>query len=276
MAYNEKNVVASSTEDGTVSLTRSVSHETVHETQLHGNGREPLDRGVANTSKGPVYKETFSKKLMLACVVTFVTVLIALSVWIFKNCLVEPTFIYDPADSEDTLTVTDDFSGIRALLEPQMIIRFKNYILLCVHLDGYYESEGMVFTGNKAVYKKCRQEYCDRLKSFVKNAVIGELKNSSEIKNPKQLESDLQVYVSIIGGVNYKNSKGNDVHGLCIIEDNNIMINYDMNDKEVTNRLYEADYTLGDDPALIEYDPEVRKIVTCVSDEVEVICHGKT
>lgn len=196
------------------------------------------------------------------------TAVVSISVWFYDNYLVTPKLIYLSTDDTDTFSVEDKFNGISIRLHPQMLIKYKEYIVLCVYLEGYYEYEFLSMTENSVTFTKTRQEYCNSLLFWVRQHIIDELRAQLGDEASKEIEGDLEVFPSIVGGVSYKNRRGKELVKYCIVEQNEIFLEYGEESQEISNRLHEYKFTLGDDPELIKTNPYAQNIVQAVVETI--------
>ena len=89
-----------------------------------------------------------------------------------------------------------------------------------------------------------------------------------KVQGTVDLKDNLYTKVSSVGGVRYSNEKGNEEKRYCIIEKDGLVIDYNVDDDEILNRLYEYKIKLKDDISEIEKDEDIVKIIKAVSEQL--------
>lgn len=209
-------------------------------------------------------KQGLIKEIMVSLLST--GVLLTGFLWVYNNFLVSPAMRYN--DDTGVFTVQADFRGVSMRVYPQMIIRFKNTVILVTHLGGYLESEMIQFNEKEAVIVKDHQEYCDRLLSNIRKAVLRKLQEVYGADAVNEISKQFEVSVSFICGVQYQAPLGNKIRKYCIIEHNGLLVDYLDNMKKVEQRLYEYEIELSDNLETIYTSSEVKDIVSVVAAEI--------
>lgn len=209
--------------------------------------------------KSKIFKEIISWIFPAGFLVTAVIV-------IYNNLLISPVMRYN--DDTGVFTVQANFRGIAMRVYPQMVIQYKDTVILVAHLDGYLEREMIQFDDNKAVIIKDHQDYCDRLLSYIRKAVLHELRKTYGDKAANDISEHFEISVSFIGGVQYQAPLGNEIKKYCIIERNGLLVDYIDDMEKVEQRLYEYEIKLSDNPETIDTSSEVNDIVSVVAAEI--------
>lgn len=195
-----------------------------------------------------------------------------LFLYCYNNYVVSPKIKYNRGEKKDTFSVQADFRGISMRIYPQMLICYDRYVILVTHLDGYYEQEFIHFKGRTGYVKKSNQDYSDKLRQYIRSAVLEKVNESQDEKTVKEVSRKFNIFISLIGGVQYENRMGNSVHEYCIIELNGLIKDYGCDGREIKNRLFENEVVLSDDLKVIDKSAEISKMVEVVSKEVIQLC----
>lgn len=191
--------------------------------------------------------------------------------FLLNNYFIKPKISYSQDEVRDNFYIQSDFRGVSMRIYPQMIICYDNYIILVTHLDGYYEDEFINFEDGVASAIRTKQDYCDMLLKYIRDSLLEELNVSYGDEEIKEISKKLNIYISLLGGVQYENRLGNIIKKYCIIEANGLVVDYGYNEDEIKNRLYENELVLGDNPNVITANDEVNKIVKTVSEEIGIL-----
>ena len=187
-------------------------------------------------------------------------------IWTHNNYWADPVIkCYEENESIEFMT-DGDYRALKLRIYPQLVIRYNNKVLLQIHLKGYFENEFLQFDKNgKCSVQKQYEDYVGSLQRYIKEEIMSMVNNNGTKGGIKE---GLYVYVSSVGGVSYVNNKGNIEKRYCIIEKDGIVIDYDVEDREIKNRLYETELEVGGYLNKIEDQDEVSKIVQEVSEKV--------
>ena len=197
-----------------------------------------------------------------------------LALYYFNNYLITPKIQYTYGREKDTFSVQSDFRGISMCAYPQMLICYDDYVILVTHLDKYYDQEVVHFEDKVGCAEKINQAYSDKLMQYIRESVLARLKESHSEDAMKEINEKFEIYISLIGGVQYENQLGNRVKKYCIIENNGLVIDYKYNAEEIANRLFENEIVLSDNVNAIEENAEISQMIEVVTKEVAQLYEG--
>lgn len=195
--------------------------------------------------------------------------IISVMLFLYNGFLKQPQIKCIIKGDEKIFSVKDDFRSISINLHPQMIIRFDDNYILQIYLEGYYEEEKINFDENKeAKAVHCHVEYVEELQKYMKKKIISDVCLSNGDISAAEINERLHIYVNTLGGVKYESEEGNEEKRYCITEQDGIVIDYDVLDEEISNRLYEASLVMKDDLESMETDEEINCIIHGVAEEI--------
>ncbi len=214
----------------------------------------------------------------LNCLKELITIIITLIVFSYSNIFAVPQIKFYQENDNDVYKdvylvknlVGTDFAGVSMITHPQILITYKDNVILIAHLNNYYETEYLIFdSDNKAIGVKTNQEYCTALIQYIRTQILEQIGNSLGKQIQQNIESDFRIYDSILAGIQYKNMLISERKKMCIIEDGGIAIGYtDIKNKIISNRLYEMEIDLANDEQVIYIDSKVSQIINTVSNEI--------
>lgn len=184
----------------------------------------------------------------------------------YLNFLAPPVLIYK-AETGEFENIFDS-RGITMRIYPQMLIRVKDDVVLVAHLDGYLEHETIHFNGKKASMIKAHQEYCNELRNYIRLAILDDLRKTYGNQVSEEIEKNLHLSVSFLGGVQYQTLLGNQVLKYCILESDGLIVDYEENAERIQQRLFETDITLYDDLRAIAADTQVTAVIDSAVAEI--------
>lgn len=186
--------------------------------------------------------------------------------WVYKNFMDLPNIIY--YRETETFSMKGDFEAVSMRVYPQMIIRYKDYVISVTYLSGYLESDSVQFINGEATVLMENQDYSNRLFRYVRNEVIGRAREKLGDVAGSEIEEGLKVYVSYLCGVQYQRGAGGKISRCCFIERDGFLIRCSENDEKIAQRLYDSTLVINDDPATIMTSAEVETLVACASTEL--------
>lgn len=193
----------------------------------------------------------------------------SIAIFIFLNFILMPIISYDK--NTDEFTVAYRSRAISLYARPQMVVRYGDTVILLTHLMGYYEHENIYFKDNKASLTKANTKYAERLMSYVRAAVLEELREEHSDESIAEIDGQLFVYMSMICGIQYQTRFGNLVNKYCIIESDGMLVDCAPDSDKVKDRLYDYEIVLGDDTGSISTSEDVNKLVGTVVEGVELL-----
>lgn len=188
---------------------------------------------------------------------------------IYRNYLEKPKISCIPKEEKDTFSVEKNFRGVSMKIYPQMIVQYDRYIVLVTHLNGYYENDSLIFEEGKCEATKMNQEYLKKMMDYIRKEIILGLEKGYGTDISSEIDSDLYVYVSLLGGVKYTNKRGNNENMYCIIERDGIVIDYSIDANEIKERLYEYEVDLQSSSLEMEKDDDIQKMINVIKKEVK-------
>lgn len=187
---------------------------------------------------------------------------------LINNFMISPIISYTYGDTRDSFSVQADFRSVFMRLYPQMLICYGQDVILVTHLSGYYETELVYFTDGVGCADKINQNYCSGLMNQIRIGVLERLRESYGEEAVKEMEQQLSIYVSLLGGVQYENRLGNEVKRYCIIEQNGLVQDYKDDDEEIVQRLYENETVLGENLVPMNENIQISQMVETVTEEI--------
>lgn len=167
-----------------------------------------------------------------------------------------------------TFGVDDEYRSLKLRVYPQLIIKYGNSVYLQIHLQGYYENEFLIFGEDlQCTAVKENQKCVYDLQNYLFEEIVNELNTMWKI-DEQEAEKELQLYVSNIGFVKYVNKRGNDVKRYCIIEDDGLVIDYDIDDEEIINRLFEMNMNVECAFSELKQSEILKEIITMIGEEI--------
>lgn len=211
------------------------------------------------------WKSTLGKFLGSAACIGIV---VSAAVFWYKNYIVTPKLSYKPGEERDTFTVNEDYRNLTLRVYPQMVVRYGDYVVLVTHLDRFYRSETVNFDGQTGCAEKDNAAYADELTAYVYQNVLDELRETVGDDAAKEIGRELNVYVSLLGGVEYENTRGSSGRKHCVIEENGIFTDYSENAAEVRERLCESEITLDERLKRLAKASEVNQMVEACAGKI--------
>lgn len=176
---------------------------------------------------------------------------------IYADYLEKPRMEYRYNDqlNIDTFALDGDFRSIKMRLHPQIVITYKDKIVLVIYIKNYYNNEDVLLNENIGSAEKKYSYTPDisvqhKFVQHTKDAIINKLNQYYNTSQVNEIEKDLSVDFSILSGVTYENKKGNKEKQLCIIIENNGSIkDFAPSSQTIQQRLFETsvNYYTDDD-----------------------------
>lgn len=166
--------------------------------------------------------------------------------------------------------------GAQLKLHPQLVVRYRSHILLAVYLDGYLDDEYVDLNSGEGTATAVDQAGTEELIRHIRDSVLDRIEVAHGEKARRQIESEMVMYISTIGGVTYVNEGGNTAQKFCIMGYDNIFLDYSPEDRVVTKRLNEKQLPLINGRADLSRDGNVEQIITALSDCIDQRFISKT
>ena len=121
---------------------------------------------------------------------------------------------------------------------------------MCICLKNYYEDEVVSFDGTSGGTRKKNRLYVDTLRRCIKDGILKDIKKFGP-EAEKRAEMSLEVYESLLGGIEYQNWRGNHIKKLCIIGKENLIQDYSEEATVISHRLNDMELETAGDPTSI-------------------------
>ena len=193
----------------------------------------------------------------------------------YEAHIVDPKIQCTVSEDEDFFQVSEDYRAVSLHLRPQIVVKFENHVILCICLKNYYEDEVVSFDGTSGGARKKNRLYVDTLRRCIKDGILKDIKKFGP-EAEKRAEMSLEVYESLLGGIEYQNWRGNHIKKLCIIGKENLIQDYSEEATVISHRLNDMELETAGDPTSIAQDKGIERIVYTASDTIYSSAIGKT
>lgn len=110
---------------------------------------------------------------------------------------------YEQNDSME-FEINGDYRSVSMKIHPQLLIQYRNKVILSIYLMDYYKNEFLQFnTEGKCSAQKQYEEYVGSLQRYLKEKIVRKVSDEHRV----DIKEELQIYVSSVGGVSYVNNK---------------------------------------------------------------------
>lgn len=213
-------------------------------------------------------------KLLIPVVMTS---LITFGVFFYNNYLVRPKVEYKSVQGQDYFTAQEGYRGMRVRLRAQVVVKYRNHVVASVYVNGYYKNEHVTFK-SKEGFKEGVAEQADpgmtaELLFYTKESILDSLEEA--YGEGVLQEDDLDVHISILGGMTYENKRGNGDKEYCFIAEEGSVLDYDRGSWVIDERLREYEIGLPGDVESMERDKEIETLIQDVSTHIGENLLGK-
>lgn len=194
----------------------------------------------------------------------------------YKEHCANPYMSCQIQEEQDTFSVKENFLSISIALRPQLLVCYHDSVLFILHLEQYYQSEFLQLPSvpdsdlHMGSAPKTNQESGAKLQDYLYTAILDELSTSYSPDVVEEIQSDLTIFVSIFGVVQYQNISETKTNTYCIVEENGILHDFHPKSKVVKYRLCDETIRLGEYLFLIDLDQneQIRWIVEQAAEEI--------
>lgn len=179
-----------------------------------------------------------------------------------------PKLKCDPSSDRDRFYVEDDYRALKISLRPQIVVRYGGHVVLLSYLKDYYENELVIFSDGSGTAEKTDQDMTDALLFFIRESLLERLEQSCGETVMREIEPNLSVYISVLGGVTYTNERGNYDKLYCIIVEDGSVLDYSAKEEIISNRLFEYKIEIPDDSAGMEQDESIETLIQSVAEHI--------
>lgn len=205
-------------------------------------------------------------KAFIPVIAAVAAMLITLGAQFYQNHMVRPKMEYKSVEGRDHLSVQEDYRWMKACLRAQVVVKYRNHVVALVYVNGYYKNEHVVFEGKEGVAEQADPGMAEELKYYTWKSILKSLEETYGEKAVQ--ETDLDVHISILGGVTYANKRGNEDKEYCFIAEEGSILDYDKGSWVIDKRLREHEIDLPSDVESMERDKEIETIIRKVSTHI--------
>lgn len=193
----------------------------------------------------------------------------------YQSYLESPKIQCFPEETQDRFKVRDEFRSVLLGMKAQIIVRCGENVISIVELVNYYEENVVKFNETSGVIKKERGTQAEYLLEYVNQAIQGELTKDYGEDILEKI-GPLQVDINLLGEVKYQNLLGNTINRQCIIGQDNLVQDYDVDRPIIKKRLNSIKLELKETLAAIEEDEKVGEIVRDAVERIDARLISKT
>lgn len=189
---------------------------------------------------------------------------------VHSNYFAKPTIKCQKSGNQVEFSLNGDFKSVNLIVHPQLLVQYGNYIVLPVYLKNYYDKEEFVLDNEKTKSEKINyDEYVEGLKIVLEDMIVEYISRKNPDWDSGQLRDDLEISLSVMGGVRYQNMWGDEENRQCIIEEDGEVFLVGKNDGEIVSRLYnETEIKVRGNVIGIKRSLKIERIVQVVSEEI--------
>lgn len=222
------------------------------------------EKNEVNTSRG--WGEKIKTiVLLLGQILALVT---PLAKPIYQEYFASPKIQYTPEEERDVFEVPDSYRGVSLLLRPQLIVQSKNDIIQIIALHNYYDDENIKFTGTTGIAKKINGEHIEALRFYIYQSILEELKKSYSSDVVEEIRAELKVYISLLGGVEYQNARGDTINQYCVIGKKTFIQDYPKYKRLIRYRLNDVEWDVGDS-ASIGRNEDLAELIHAIVEKID-------
>lgn len=193
----------------------------------------------------------------------------------YQSYLESPKIQCFPEETQDRFKVRDEFRSVLLGVKAQIIIRCGENVISIVELVNYYEANVVIFNETSGVIKKERGTQAEYLQEYVNQEIQEELAKDYGADILEKI-GPLHVDMNLLGEVKYQNLLGNTINRQCIIGQDNLVQDYDVDRPIIKKRLNSIKLELKATPSAIEEDEKVGEIVRDAVERINARLISKT
>lgn len=195
----------------------------------------------------------------------FITMLAPL----LKQHFFPPWLQCSQADGVYSVRTSQVRQGSQLRLHPQLVTRYRDYFLLAVYLEGYLEDEYVDLNSGEGTATAVDSASTDELILHIRSSVLDHIEERYGAEVRRQVDANLIMYISTIGGATYVNEGGESSQNICIMGADNIFLNYAPEKQVIFDRLYETKLHLISGSADLRQGGETDRIITALADRID-------
>lgn len=212
-------------------------------------------------------------KVVIPIIVVIVPSLATFIGSVYRNHLAEPKLKCDISSSaQDRYYESTAYRSIKLVARPQIIVRYGNCVVVSVYLEDYYQNEHIIFTDGTGIAGKTDKDSTDALLLYIRAEVLNSLVQSHSELSIKEIDANLFVYISILGGVTYTNEQGSNDKRFCITEEDGSVLDYGTDEKVIRRRLREYQIKLPASQSDMEQDDRIKTLIQSSAEYIGVYC----
>lgn len=209
-------------------------------------------------------------KLLIPVVLTS---LITFGVYFYNNHMVRPKAEYKSVEGRDYFSVQEEYRWMKARLRAQVVVKYRNHLVASAYLNGYYKNEHVVFVGKEGIAEQTDPDMTEEVRFYLWQGILDSLEEA--YGEGVLQEADLDVHISILGGMTYANKRGNGDKEYCFIAEEGSILDYDKDSRVIDERLREYEIGLPGDVESMERDKEIETLIQDVSTHIGEDLLGK-
>ena len=212
-------------------------------------------------------------KVLVPVIAVLVTTLITFVKVVYRNHMIEPKLKCDiSSPTQDRYFESASYRSMKLVARPQILVRYKNCVVISVYLAEYYQNEYIFFTDGIGIACKADKERVDALRAYIKEEILTSLAQSHSKVSTQEIDANLFVYISILGGVTYTNERGSYDKMFCITEEDGSILDYNTKEKVISHRLREYDIKLPANPSDMKQDDKIKTLIQSSAEYIGTHC----
>lgn len=205
-------------------------------------------------------------KAFIPVIAAVAATLITLGLQFYQNHMVRPKMEYKSVEGRDYFSVQEEYRWMKACLRAQVVVKYRNHVVASVYVNEYYKNEHIVFEGKEGIAEQTDPDMTAELLFYIWQGTLDSLEEA--YGEGAVQEADLDVHISILGGVTYANKRGNEDKEYCFIAEESSILDYDKDSRVIGERLREYEIDLPGDVDSMMRDKGIETILQDVSTHI--------
>ena len=212
-------------------------------------------------------------KIVIPIIVVIMTPLITFVGYVYLNHLVEPKLKCDiSSPMQDRYYESMNYRSMKLVARPQIVVRYGDCVVASVYLEEYYQNEHIIFTDGTGTAGKADKGRTDALRLYIREEVLASLVQSHSELSVQEIDANLFVYISILGGVTYTNERGSYDKRFCITEEDGSVLDYGTEEEVIRCRLHEYQIKLPASLSDMKQDDRIKTLIQSSAEYIGMHC----